>query len=76
MGLAVKERGTEIASLRQVVATLKKKKEVKTVGKELGVQVMAPTMMVENRGTQVEQHTYVDVLAQTEVIVSLVPTTD
>ena len=51
MGLEVKERGEEIATLRKVVATLKKEKKVKTIGKEVGVQVMAPTMTAENRGT-------------------------
>ena len=76
LGLEVKEREREIAALRKMVATLKKEKEVKTVGKEVGVQVQDPTIMVEQRGTQVEQHTYADVLAQTELMVSVVATTD
>ena len=76
IGLEVKERGKEIATLRKVVATLKKEREVKTVVKEVGVQVIAPTMTVENRGIQVEQCTYTDVLAQTEVMISVVATTD
>ena len=58
------------------MATLKKEKEVKTVGQEVGVQVEAPTIIVEQRGTQVEQCTYADVLAQSETIVSMVATTD
>ena len=37
---------------------------------------MAPTMTVEHMGTQVEQRTYADVLAQIEVMVSVVATTD
>ena len=76
MGLEVKERGTEISTLRKVVVTGKKEKEVKTIGKEVGVQVMAPTLTLGGRGKQVEQHTYADVLAQTEMIVSVVATTD
>ena len=32
--------------------------------------------MVEQRGIQVEQRTYADVLAQTEIMVSVVATTD
>ena len=76
LGLEVKERGKEITTLRKLVATLKKEKEVKTVGKEVGVQVEAPTIMIEQRGTQVEQRTYADVLAQTEIMVSVVATTD
>ena len=49
---------------------------MKTIGKEVGVQVEAPTIMVEQRGTQVEQHIYADLLAQTEMMVSVVATTD
>ena len=59
-----------------MVATIKKEKEVKTIGREVGVQVEAPTIMVEQRGTQVEQRTYADVLAQTEMMVTVVTTTD
>ena len=76
LGLEVKERGKEIATLRKMVATLKKEKVFKTVGKEVEVQVKAPTIIVEQRGTQVEQCTYADVLAQTGMMVSVVATTD
>ena len=37
LGLEVKERGKQIATLPKMVATLKKEKEVKTVGKEVRV---------------------------------------
>ena len=76
LGFEVKKRGKEIATLRKTVATLKKEKLMKIVGKVVGVQVEAPTIMVEQRGTQVEQCTYADVLAQTEMMVSVVATTD
>ena len=53
-GLEVNERGKKIATLWKMVAIFKKEKEVKTAGKEVGVQVKAPTIMVEQRGTDVE----------------------
>ena len=47
VGLEVKESGKEMAALRKMGAILKKEKEVKTVGKGVGVQVEAPTILVE-----------------------------
>ena len=40
------------------------------------MQIIALTIIVENRGTQVEQRTYADELDYTEVMVSMVATTD
>ena len=40
-GLEVKEREKEIATLRKMVSTLKKEKEVKTIVKEVGVKNQA-----------------------------------